>query len=138
MSTITSCFRTSMVGIIGAAISLIAYDQTVQHENVGEIDEPRFPAPSIYQFSQTDNELCRKNFRDLEQWYADGYPSAIENEEENNELYTKLLQAMADGRVELVDNERFFEFVKNQPNQSTRNFSLRETDGKEPAFPKNI
>ena len=45
---------------------------------------------------------------------------------------------MADSRVELVDNEIFFEFVKNQPNQSSRNFSLREIDGKEPLFPKNI
>ena len=48
---------------------------------VGEIDEPRFPKPSTYQFSESDNELCRNNFRDLEQWYAESYPSAIENEE---------------------------------------------------------
>lgn len=31
------------------------------------------PVPTVYKFNADDNDFCKENFRETEQWYKDSY-----------------------------------------------------------------
>ena len=64
----------------------------------------RFQEPTVYDFNIGDGPICRANFRELESWYAQSYESYRSTEQENNQMYTDLLKALSESRIELIDN----------------------------------
>ena len=105
MTDATTCAKITVGGIVATTVAVVGYNAISGGEEAES--SSRFPDPTVYEFNRGDDEICRANFRELEEWYKDSYEGYRKTERDNNEMYEKLLETLSENRVELVDNESF-------------------------------
>ena len=50
------------------------------------LDGSSYPEPTVYEFNFADDDECRKNFREVEEWYNTDQPYYKELESKDKEL----------------------------------------------------
>ena len=75
-----------------------------------------FPAPTRYDFKNSDSESCRASFTDLQEWYQRDYEKFVLEETQFHNMHSEILRKIKKYDIRLVNNRDFIQWAITTPN----------------------
>lgn len=66
MSDTKTCVKIATGGILATTVAIVSYNSLTGDDAQSS---SRFPEPTVYEFKDEDDLLCRTNFRIMGTWY---------------------------------------------------------------------